>query len=112
MHTLFRKLSVASAIVTLATLTAAAQSPDRWLMQKGAPVPAPEEEFWNTTANGKLYLMGGNQGGAMSSKSQRVSAMRTQPSCSCSPCSCAPIRYLYPSRSPVLQVPTNVLGVL
>ena len=32
-------------------------------MQKGAPVPAPEEEYWNATANGKLYLMGGNQGG-------------------------------------------------
>jgi N-acetylneuraminic acid mutarotase len=32
-------------------------------MQKGAPVPTPEEEYWNATANGKLYLMGGNQGG-------------------------------------------------
>ena len=26
-------------------------------------MPAPEEEYWNATANGKLYLMGGNQGG-------------------------------------------------
>jgi hypothetical protein len=32
-------------------------------MQKGALVPTPEEEYWNATANGKLYMMGGNQGG-------------------------------------------------
>ena len=52
-----------AAIITVAFATAAAQSPGRWLMQKGAPVPTPEEEYWNATANGKLYLMGGNQGG-------------------------------------------------
>jgi N-acetylneuraminic acid mutarotase len=52
-----------AAIITLAIATVAAQSPGRWLMQKGAPVPTPEEEYWNATANGKLYLMGGNQGG-------------------------------------------------
>jgi N-acetylneuraminic acid mutarotase len=53
------------AIVTLATLTGVAQQPPgRWLTQpKFAPVPVPEEEYWNATANGKLYLMGGNQGG-------------------------------------------------
>ncbi|PYR65303.1 MAG: hypothetical protein DMF88_20335 [Acidobacteria bacterium] len=53
----------AGLVVALAAFTALAQSPGRWLMQKGAPVPAPEEEYWNATANGKLYLMGGNQGG-------------------------------------------------
>ena len=51
------------AIITVAFATLAAQSPGRWLMQKGAPVPSPEEEYWNATADGKLYMMGGNQGG-------------------------------------------------
>src|SRR5258705_213611 len=62
-HSLPRSVAAAAAIVTLATFTAIAQSPGRWLMQKGAPVPTPEEEYWNATANGRLYLMGGNQGG-------------------------------------------------
>jgi N-acetylneuraminic acid mutarotase len=58
------RLAAIAAIITLATLTATAQSPGRWLtQQKFAPVPAPEEEYWNATANGKLYMMGGNQGG-------------------------------------------------
>ena len=52
------------ASIVLVTFTAVAQSPGRWLtQQKFAPVPAPEEEYWNAVANGKLYLMGGNQGG-------------------------------------------------
>ena len=55
--------AIAASIMT-ATLTVGAQSPGRWLTtQKFAPVPAPEEEYWNAVANGKLYLMGGNQGG-------------------------------------------------
>ena len=53
-----------AAILTLAPLAAFAQSPGRWLTQeKFAPNPNPEEEYWNAVANGKLYLMGGNQGG-------------------------------------------------
>src|SRR5437868_1039491 len=53
-----------AAIVSLSSLTALAQSPGRWLTQeKFAPNPNPEEEYWNAVANGKLYLMGGNQGG-------------------------------------------------
>ena len=53
-----------SAMLAVATMTVGAQSPGRWLtQQKFAPVPTPEEEYWNATANGKLYLMGGNQGG-------------------------------------------------
>jgi len=62
-QTVHRTLAAIAAILTLATLTAVAQSPGRWLAQKGAPSPAPEEEYWNATANGKLYMMGGNQGG-------------------------------------------------
>ena len=47
-------------ILILATLTGAAQMPGRWLtQQKFAPVPNPEEEYWNTVVNGKLYMMGG-----------------------------------------------------
>ena len=63
-HGIHRGLAAIAALVTLATLTLTAQSPGRWLTTpKFAPVPAPEEEYWNATANGKLYLMGGNQGG-------------------------------------------------
>jgi N-acetylneuraminic acid mutarotase len=59
-----RTLAAIAAIVILGTFTAVAQSPGRWLtQQKFAPVPVPEEEYWNAVANGKLYLMGGNQGG-------------------------------------------------
>ena len=59
-----RTLAATAAMVTLATLTAVGQTPGRWLTQpKFAPVPVPEEVYWNATANGKLYLMGGNQGG-------------------------------------------------
>jgi len=59
-----RTLAAMAALITLGTWTALAQSPGRWITtQKFAAVPAPEEEYWNATANGKLYLMGGNQGG-------------------------------------------------
>jgi N-acetylneuraminic acid mutarotase len=58
-----RDIGACATIVALAVATLAGQSPGRWLMQKGAVVPTPEEEYWNATANGKLYLMGGNQGG-------------------------------------------------
>jgi hypothetical protein len=48
----------------LLPLNGRAQSPGRWITQeKFAPNPNPEEEYWNAVANGKLYLMGGNQGG-------------------------------------------------
>ncbi len=57
------KLTAIAATMILATLTVVAQSPGRWLTQKFAPSPEPEEEYWNATANGKLYMMGGNQGG-------------------------------------------------
>ena len=50
--------------VTATRAHAQLQTPGRWLTQKFAPVPAPEEEYWNAVANGKVYLMGGNQGGA------------------------------------------------
>lgn len=64
MRTTRGRLAALAAIVTLSTLSITAQSPGRWLTtQKFAPVPAPEEEYWNATANGKLYMMGGNQGG-------------------------------------------------
>ena len=50
------------AILGVVTLTGAAQAPGRWLTQeKFAPVPNPEEEYWNTVVNGKLYMMGGGR---------------------------------------------------
>src|ERR1041384_6665667 len=65
MSTITQRQCVAiAAIIALASLTGLAQSPGRWLTQeKFAPNPSPEEEYWNAVANGKLYLMGGNQGG-------------------------------------------------
>jgi hypothetical protein len=54
-------LSVAT-ILVLTTLTCVAQMPGKWLtQQKFAPVPNPEEEYWNTVVNGKLYMMGGGR---------------------------------------------------
>ena len=50
--------------MALTSSTGFAQSPGRWLTQEMfAPNPSPEEEYWNAVANGKVYLMGGNQGG-------------------------------------------------
>ena len=50
-----RTLATIAAIVTLAALTAVAQSPGRWLTQpKFAPVPVPEEEYWNAIVAGSL----------------------------------------------------------
>jgi len=61
--TQWKCLTVAT-LLGLVTLTGGAQSPGRWLTQeKFAPNPSPEEEYWNAVANGKVYLMGGNQGG-------------------------------------------------
>lgn len=57
-------LVAVAALVVLLPLNGRAQSPGRWITQeKFAPNPNPEEEYWNAVANGKLYLMGGNQGG-------------------------------------------------
>jgi N-acetylneuraminic acid mutarotase len=57
-----RKCLSVAAFLILATLTGAAQMPGRWLtQQKFAPVPNPEEEYWNTVVNGKLYMMGGGR---------------------------------------------------
>jgi N-acetylneuraminic acid mutarotase len=65
MSRILSRMAIAlAAILTLAPMAAFAQSPGRWLTQeKFAPNPNPEEEYWNAVANGKLYLMGGNQGG-------------------------------------------------
>ena len=61
---LSRTWIAATAMLVWVSSTGLAQSPGRWLTQeKFAPNPSPEEEYWNAVANGKLYLMGGNQGG-------------------------------------------------
>src|SRR5258706_15843519 len=54
------KCMAVATILGFVTLTGAAQMPGRWLTQeKFAPNPNPEEEYWNTVVNGKLYMMGG-----------------------------------------------------
>ena len=60
---MIRKIATVAITIMLGALTAVAQSPGQWLTQKFAPVPVPEEEYWGATTNGRLYLMGGNQGG-------------------------------------------------
>lgn len=52
-----------AAVLMLATLTSLAQSPGRWVTGKFAALPTPEEEYTAVTANGRLYLIGGNRGG-------------------------------------------------
>ena len=63
-HAAAMLLTVLATLGPATPVHAQLQAPGRWLTQKFAPVPAPEEEYWNAVANGKVYLMGGNQGGA------------------------------------------------
>jgi N-acetylneuraminic acid mutarotase len=58
-----RSVAAVVAVLIVGTLTLFAQAPGKWLTTKFAPLPEPEEEYWNATTNGKVYLMGGNQGG-------------------------------------------------
>src|SRR5471032_370100 len=66
------KCLTVAAILGLTTLTGVAQVPGRWLtQQKFAPNPNPEEEYWTTEVNGKLYMMGGGQGGGRGNATPR-----------------------------------------
>jgi N-acetylneuraminic acid mutarotase len=57
------KISAATvALVGLAALTLTAQSPGRWITNKFAPLPQPEEEFTAVVSTDRLYLIGGNRG--------------------------------------------------
>ena len=58
-----RTLVLVVAALMLGTLTIAAQAPGRWVTDKFAPLPDPEEEYTAATANNRLYLIGGNRGG-------------------------------------------------
>ncbi|OFW00746.1 MAG: hypothetical protein A3I61_19500 [Acidobacteria bacterium RIFCSPLOWO2_02_FULL_68_18] len=49
--------------LVLATLTVLAQSPGRWITNRYAPLPQPEEEYTAVVAGDRLYLLGGNRGG-------------------------------------------------
>jgi N-acetylneuraminic acid mutarotase len=60
---MFRVLLAAVALVGLLAPSLLAQAPGRWVTDKFAPLPDPEEEYTAVTANGRLYLIGGNRGG-------------------------------------------------
>lgn len=52
-----------AATLMLGTFTVFAQAPGRWITDEFAPLPDPQEEYTSVTANGRLYLIGGNRGG-------------------------------------------------
>ena len=56
------EMCVLIAIVCLGTVSLPAQAPGRWITNKFAPLPQPEEEYTAVVANDRLYLMGGNRG--------------------------------------------------
>src|SRR5580765_1755637 len=59
MWTRLRRIAVVAAIAcAMLSATALAQGQGKWV--KLAPVPTPSEEYTNTSANGKIYLFGGN----------------------------------------------------
>jgi N-acetylneuraminic acid mutarotase len=58
-----RTIATLAAALLLATLTLFAQAPGRWVTDKFAPLPQPEEEYTATVLNSRLYLIGGNRGG-------------------------------------------------
>ena len=59
---LHRMMAVAAALV-LGTVTLTSQAPGRWITDKFAPMPEPEEEITAVVASNRLYLIGGNRGG-------------------------------------------------
>src|SRR5919108_5708893 len=50
----------AAAVVSLTVVLA--QAPGRWITNKYAPLPQPEEEYTAVVSNDRLYLIGGNRG--------------------------------------------------
>jgi N-acetylneuraminic acid mutarotase len=58
-----RRIAAVAAALMLGTLTLLAQAPGRWVTDKFAPLPDPEEEYTAASTNGRLYLIGGNRGG-------------------------------------------------
>ncbi|MGH9255008.1 MAG: Kelch repeat-containing protein [Vicinamibacterales bacterium] len=56
-------LAILVTVFLLAATTVVAQAPGRWITNKFAPLPVPEEEYTATSMNGRLYLIGGNRGG-------------------------------------------------
>jgi N-acetylneuraminic acid mutarotase len=57
------RLSPLLVMLLVATVTLAAQAPGRWITNKYAPLPQPEEEYTAVVAGDRLYLIGGNRGG-------------------------------------------------
>jgi N-acetylneuraminic acid mutarotase len=58
-----RTTAALAALLMLATLTVFGQAPGRWVTNKYAPLPQPEEEITAVVSNDRLYLIGGNRSG-------------------------------------------------
>jgi len=56
-------MMAAAAALVLGTVTLAGQAPGRWITDKFAPMPDPEEEITAVVVSNRLYLIGGNRGG-------------------------------------------------
>jgi N-acetylneuraminic acid mutarotase len=59
---MFRSVTATAVSVLLGLSAVLAQAPGRWITNKYAPLPQPEEEYTAVVANDRLYLMGGNRG--------------------------------------------------
>ena len=56
-------IAATAVILCVSTLTVLAQAPGRWITNKFAPLPTPEEEITAIVSGDRLYLIGGNRGG-------------------------------------------------
>lgn len=63
MRAVLRVSATLAVVLILTTLAALAQAPGRWITNKYAPLPQPEEEYTAVMASDRLYLIGGNRGG-------------------------------------------------
>jgi N-acetylneuraminic acid mutarotase len=57
------RIPAAIAVTVLLGTTSLAQAPGRWVTDKFAPMPHPEEEITAAVSGDRLYLIGGNRGG-------------------------------------------------
>lgn len=61
--TMTRRVAALAILLVVSSWTAFGQAPGRWVTNKFAPLPEPEEEYTATVASDRLYLIGGNRSG-------------------------------------------------
>jgi N-acetylneuraminic acid mutarotase len=61
--TMRRRVAALAILLVVSSWTAFGQAPGRWVTNKFAPLPEPEEEYTATVASDRLYLIGGNRSG-------------------------------------------------